>query len=362
MEVSCPTASTGFVGHFEVDRVPQGWTLESVDDGLVEGVREAGLGGGSVSLRPVQLIRAQTLDHLACRNGTTRIWLAWDGAQVTGSFKVRGAVCALRAARLAGERLVVAASAGNHGAGVAHAATALGMRAIIVVPASAPRSKLARMVGPGITLTTVPGGYDGAEAHARDLAGRLGARFVSPYDDDRVLVGNGASIALEVVAALGEVPAGVLAPIGGGGLATGLALGLDAVAGVRCRRVWGVQSEVCPAFALSWMDGKVRERMEAVGPTLAEGLEGGISRRSAARVASVVRGVSVVTEAAIQRAMSLLQRDYGLTVEGSGAAALVPLLDGLPPCLIGGTVVVVLTGSNVDKEAVAAVVGKERRC
>lgn len=104
------------------------------------------------------------------------------------------------------------------------------------------------------------------------------------------------------------------------------------------------------------------EHLEAAGPTLAEGLEGGISARSAGRVASLVAGVTVVSERAISVAMRELDRVYGLRVEGSGAVAMVPVLQGLPTWWPSGDIVVVLTGGNVDEEVVGAVVGTGGRC
>ncbi len=349
--------------HFAISAPPATWADEPVDEARVQAARALRDRFPTASLRPVQLRRAHQLDATADRSGATRVWLACECLQVTGSFKVRGALCALQRALSDGHRHVVAASAGNHGAGVAHAARTLGLRATIVAPAAAPQVKLAKMIGDSVEVIRAQGGYDDAERVARDLAKRSGIPFVSPYDDDDVLTGNGASLAFELVASLGRIPQCVLTPIGGGGLATGLALGLEACSrGDGVKRVWTVQSEACPAFALSVVTGKVVEQLEPQGPTLAEGLEGGISRRAAARVAARVAGVSVVSEASIARAMAGLWGSFGLRVEGSAAAAAVPAFEGLPAGCCGGDVVVLLTGGNVDEQVMRAVVGNTGGC
>jgi threonine dehydratase len=274
-----------------------------------------------------------------------------ESFQVTGSFKARGALYALQALPDDGQRTVVAASAGNHGAGIAHAAGVLGWRAVVVVPEATPQRKLRAVERRHVTVERVTGGYDHAERHARSLALARRWPFLSPYDDDFVAAGNGGSLGFEIVQTLGRVPDRVVVPIGGGGLGTGLAWALAREAGegpgVR-RRVWGAQSEVSPAFALSLEQACAVERLDPEGSTLAEGLEGGISARAFARAAAVLAGVFVVTEAEIAHCMRQLWCELGVRVEGSGAAALVPALLGRMAGEVEGDLVMVLTGRNVD--------------
>jgi threonine dehydratase len=313
----------------------------------------------AAALRPLTVVRARELDARA--GGDTRVWLAVEAMQVTGSFKVRGALVALDALReraSAGGALpqVVSASAGNHGAGLAYAAKLLGIRATVFVPTSTPRAKRDRIAAYGAEIRLGPtDSYDDAEAAALAHAAREGARYLSAYDDLDIVAGNGASLGYEITRALGRVPDAVLAPLGGGGLATGLACALADEAGEALgavRRVWGAQSAACPAFARSLAEGTVYERLVADGDTLADGLEGGISRAAFARVASVAAGVNVVTEASIARAIAFAVRELGLVIEGSAACALAPILEGLPLPLAGGDVVVVLTGRNIDRERI----------
>jgi threonine dehydratase len=321
-------------------------------------------------LREVAVVRASQLDPRADPSGRTRVWLALEALQTTGSFKVRGALVALdRILKTQGPGArVVAASAGNHGGGVAYAAQVLGLAATIVVPLDVPRTKQARMAREATTVVLAESDdRDQAQAQAAALAEETGASFVSAYDDIDVLSGNGGSLGFEIVRAMGGVPDLVFAPLGGGGLATGLAHAFAAESEeckvTRC--VWGVQSEASPAMALSLERGAAVERLRATCPSLAKGLEGGISRSAFARTREAVAGVMVVSESQIAHAMSLACREMGLVLEGSAAASLAPVLSGIPESILtsrgqnqdaGYTdLVVVLTGRNVDHDELRTV-------
>ncbi len=282
------------------------------------------------------------------------MWLAIDAGQLTGSFKVRGALLALET--LPPDTHVVAASAGNHGAGVAYAAAELGLRATIVVPRSSPRAKTDKMRDYGATIVVVAtDSYDDAEAEAKRMAAARHAVFVSPYDDLEVLAGNGASIAFEIASHLAIAPTSMIAPLGGGGLATGLACGLADAYGEQLgkqRRVWGAQSEASCAMALSLERGAAVEVLHCSGGTFADGLEGGISTAAYLRAGGVINGVVVVDEASIARAMVWANDVMNVRLEGSAAVALAPILDGSCTELRpeqDGVVVIVLTGRNVDE-------------
>jgi threonine dehydratase len=311
-------------------------------------------------LREVPLVRAGELDARADPSGATRVWLALEALQVSGSFKVRGAFVALDRNRDRGH--VVAASAGNHGAALAYAGNVLDIPVTVFVPRTAPRAKRDRITQLGAELVVVASDhYDDAEGLAKEAAATQGAAFVSSYDDLDVVMGNGVSLGFEIVRALGGVPEVMLAPFGGGGLSTGLAWALNAEAGASPERaVWGVQSEASCAMAMSLERGKAVERLTTGVATLAEALEGGISADAFARAAQAVAGVIVVSEASIARAMVHAYRDMGLVLEGGAAAALVPVLEGLPEPLRGGDVVAVLTGRNVDSERLEALLQAER--
>lgn len=318
------------------------------------------------------VVRVPRLDLLADPAGRVRVHLALESLQVTGSFKVRGALFAMSLRKEDGAQRVVTASAGNHGAGVAYAARRLGMRATVVVPTTAPRKKLEaiRVHGGDLVEIVEHGqGYDEAEAHARALADSRSEPFLSPYDDPDVVAGNGGSLAFEIDAAM--YPHGrtssdhllVLAPIGGGGLATGLACGFAVLAEKPYdaeRMVWGVQSEASPAFAMSLEKGSAVESLP-YAESLADGLEGGISARAFARAKGVLAGAVVVTEEEIADAIRFAFADLGLVLEGSAAAALVPTLSKNAAALRSSVekvdVVAVLTGRNIDPERLRSLVG-----
>jgi threonine dehydratase len=366
-------------------------------DHVLASVRALGERFPSARLRSVLLTRAADLDARADPSGHTRVWLALEALQVTGSFKVRGALHALgrfvprpacaepTCSEHAPERgvprpRVLAASAGNHAAGVAYAAHVLDLQATLVMPRNVPRIKRERVEAFGASVVLAPTDhYDDAEAFAMGLAKSENVPFVSPYDDVDVVLGNGGSLGFEIVNALGGVPETVIAPFGGGGLATGLAWALADESGHpldSVRHVWGVQSEASPAMALSLEQGAAVERFASREETLAEGLEGGITQRAFARAKDAIGGVVVVPEADIAAAMAYAYKELGLVLEGSAAAALVPVLRGLPREVLANTtsrraaawplsedlsgsepspdspkeVVVVLTGRNVDNE------------
>lgn len=311
----------------------------------------------SAGLREVALVRLGAPE--------ARTWLALESMQVTGSFKVRGAMHAIarrRAASPPGEHFaVVAVSAGNHGAGVAHAAKHLGVEAEVVVPRDAPKTKVDKIERAGAKVVrSLSPGYDAAEKEALELARARGVPLLSPYDDIDVLVGNGASLGFEITRALGHVPGRVYCPIGGGGLATGLASAFrhddPAANGV----VVPVQSEASCAFALS-LERAAAVTELAPAPTLAEGLEGGISERAFHRARAVLREVVVVTEAEIEEALRFAMRDLGLVIEGSAAVALVPLLASCKAAMdlapSDGDTVIVLTGRNIDADRLMHVCG-----
>lgn len=322
----------------------RGGAAELPDEALMAAAASVSGRFPEARLRPCSLARLPEADARA----GARVWVALESLQVTGSFKVRGALLALSRLMAVGAKSVVAASAGNHGAGVAYAANVLDMDATVVVPKSAPEAKRARIASYGARLVVCDSpSYDAAERQARELAQRTSTAFVSPYDDVAVVAGNGGSLGFEIRAALGHEPAVVLAPFGGGGLATGLACALPSA------KVIGTQSEASPAFAMSLERGAAVESLEG-GDTLADGLEGGISKAAFARACAVVAGVVVVSEADVGAAMAAAYRSLGVTIEGSAATALAPLLENevlpeLRPSSPTGDLVVVLTGRNVDR-------------
>lgn len=266
----------------------------------------------------------------------------------TGSFKVRGALAALAGARERGAERIIAASAGNHGAGIAFAAGRLGVRATVAVPRNCPDIKRDKMDALGATIYVCDAlGYDDTEAHARTLAARHDIPFISPFLDTAVMAGNGGTLARELLDQVPDVAAIVL-PVGGGGLLAGVLAELTRV-GKTHVRVVAVQSEACPAFVRSLEDDRVYDRWEGE-TTLAEGLEGGTG--APAVEAARAYGVTAleVPEFAIRDAMLAFHDATGGVIEGSAAvvvaARTIGALDTLPePC------VHVITGANATLPA-----------
>ncbi|HEY1694215.1 MAG TPA: pyridoxal-phosphate dependent enzyme [Polyangiaceae bacterium] len=341
-------------------RAPVVAASSAPDASAIESVRHLERRFPDARLREVPIVRAAELDLRADASGATRVWLALEALQVTGSFKVRGALVGLEANR--GRGHIVAASAGNHGAAVAYAGSVLDVRVTVCVPRTAPLAKRSKIERYGAELVIAASdNYDDAESLAKEIAATQGAAFLSPYDDVDVVLGNGVSLGLEIVRGLGGVPERILAPVGGGGLVTGLSWAMQAESDDPAdRSVWGVQSKASCAMAMSIERGAAVERLETGGTTLAEGLEGGVSTDGFERARAALGGVVVVTEEQIAEAMLHAYRDMGLVLEGSAATALAPILNGLPDGLGGGDVLVVLTGRNVDPSRLESLGQPER--
>lgn len=279
--------------------------------------------------------------------------LKLESMQPTGSFKARGALVAVSAAmdRHPGAPLI-AASAGNHGLGVAYAASTLGVDATVVVAETASPAKVASLEQFAVTLVRHGRSYDEAERFALELAETRDGHYLSPYNDADVIAGQ-ASIAGEL---LEQVPglAAVVVPVGGGGLVSGVALALSAAGGAV--QVFGVEPEVSPAMstalaaARSAAAGMVTGHLDKTGrcETFADGLAGSLEPGSV--TVEICRrhrvDMSTVGEGELARAVRTLAFELGLVAEGAGAAAVAAVRSGrldLPE----GPVAVLLTGRNI---------------
>jgi threonine dehydratase len=334
----------------------------------LDAVRHLGRRFAGARVREVPLLRAEELDRRADPSGVTRIWLALEALQVTGSFHVRGALVAVeRVAAQTHAWQVVASSAGNHGIAVAYAACVLGMSATVVVPRTTARTKRQKIERYGAELVVAPtDAYEDAEAIATEIAAARGAAFIAPAADVDLVIANGGSLGIEIVRGLGRIPERVLAPMGDGGLATGLAWALAADAqSPGERNVWGVHPEARWATG-AWLEGATATSASATvdpdAPTLAEELGPGLSSDGMAQARAALAGIMVAQEGEIAAAMAYAYHDMGLVLEGSAAVALAPVLFGLPVGVRGGgDLVVVLTARNVDPERLDAVLARAVR-
>lgn len=272
--------------------------------------------------------------------------------QPTGSFKIRGALAALT--RLPAGARVACASAGNHGLGVAYAARLLGLEATVVCPEGASPAKVQALRRLGVRLRLEGETYDEAERAALALAAEEGLRYVSPYNDPDVIAGQG-TIGLELLREL-RAPFTVICPLGGGGLAAGVALACSALPGAR---VVGVEGEGAPAMRAALDAGHLVH--VPVRPSLADGLGGNLEPGSVTfplcrdHLADVV----VVAEEEIEEAMRFLSYEHGLVVEGAGAAAVAALIAGRVD--VQGRPVCLVTGRNIEPRLWADVLGRGRR-
>lgn len=294
-------------------------------------------------IRRTRLIESDGLSRITGAS----VLLKLENEQKTGSFKLRGAtnvIAGLGASDRA--RGVVASSAGNHGMGVACAAKEFGIRATVFIPATAPRVKRDGIAALGATVIDSEPHYDAAMGAALVFAASRGARFINPCSGDDLLAGQG-TVALEILEDFPHLQ-NLVVSVGGGGLLGGCA------AILRGRgpevAIHGAQGVNTAAMAKSVAAGAVVE-IENV-PTLADGLAGQIDAAGLEIGREALAGIHTVTEREIARAMLWLLDEHGLRVEGSGAVGVAALMTGsLRP---RGPTVVVLSGSNVDDDRLAA--------
>jgi threonine dehydratase len=278
--------------------------------------------------RVTPVFRSETFSRLAGRE----VHLKAENLQRTGSFKIRGAVNKLatldEAERRAG---VVAASAGNHAQAVAWAAREAGLRATIFVPQDAAMAKVEATKGYGADVRLVGESLEEAVGEARRVVEETGATFVHPYEDETVVAGQG-TIGLELAEQVPDAET-VFVPVGGGGLAAGIALALRTA--LPDAKVVGVRS-ARDGFALA--DGiAVKQPGLLTGPLLDDLLD----------------DVVEVSAVEIAQAMVLLLERTKLVVEGAGAVGIAALLEGR---ISGnGPAVVVLSGGNIDASTLITV-------
>jgi threonine dehydratase len=283
-------------------------------------------------------------------------WLKAESLQPIGAFKLRGAYNAIAClAEDVRARGVITYSSGNHAQGVARAARLLGAPAVVVMPSDAPPIKQAGVAADGAEIVVVGTASDERQAVAERLAAERGLTIIPPYDDDRIIAGQG-TVGLEIVEDLPEVGA-ILVPIGGGGLAAGVALAVKTLR-PSCR-VIGVEPELAADANESLASGEiVRWSASDVSRTIADGTRTqALGRRPFAHLREYLDAVVTVSEAHIADAVRLAAVRARLVVEPSGAltiAALVHQPDALGLAPLDGPVVAVVSGGNVDPAAFRA--------
>src|SRR3954453_10094094 len=299
-----------------------------------------------------RLISSPALDQ---RTGA-RVFLKPEMLQRTGSFKFRGAFNKLssipQAERGGG---VVAFSSGNHAQGVAAAAQILNMRATIVMPSDAPRSKRERTKAYGADVVLYDRDREDREAIARDIAAKRGATLVPPYDDLKVIAGQG-TVGREIaedLAALGIIPDIVIAPASGGGLVAGVATAIKAR--YPQAALMSGEPEGFDDHARSLRAGK-REPHRAEGRTICDALMAAVPGEITFAINQrlLTQGVTA-SDAEVAAAVAFVSRELKLVVEPGGAVGLAALLAGRVD-VRGKIVVIVLSGGNVDADMYAKLI------
>lgn len=288
------------------------------------------------------------------------LYLKWENHQVTGSFKARGALNKVLALEeWERQRGLVAASAGNHGQGVALAGRLVGAPVIIFAAEHAVPSKLDAMRSLGAEVRLVAGGYGEAEQAGIAYARASEATWISPYNDGQVIAGQG-TLGLEILKELSDLPRATwVVPVGGGGLIAGIGVAVKtsptAAAAAGRPRLVGVQSEASSFFHAIYHAGSQAGVTEL--PSLADGLAGPVEDHSLTipLVSHYVDALVLVSEADIAHAIAYTWQRYTERIEGSAAVALAAVLTGR----VGERpAVVVLSGGNIQPEVHAEIVEK----
>ena len=323
-----------------------------------------GTGSGLVSLAEIR-DAARRLERVAVRTPLIPVAMLEppllvkpESLQPTGSFKLRGAYAAITASEQAARQHgVIAHSSGNHGHAVAYAAALLGVRAVVVVPRTAPKVKTDAIEYYGAELVTVEPTLSARVAATSELMARHGYVLIPPFDDRAVIAGQG-TVGLEIATDCPQVGL-VLVPVSGGGLISGIAAAVRAVCPAAA--VVGVEPELAADARESFRRGeRVSWPSADVQRTVADALRvEQVGALPFAHIRELVAGLVTVTEDEILAAVRLLASHARLIAEPGGAAAVAAWLfrrDELPRA---SSVVAVLSGGNVDPPLLARILAAD---
>ena len=284
--------------------------------------------------------------ELESRAGT-QLYLKLENLQPIGAFKIRGAYNKIASlSREERERGVITYSSGNHGQGVAYAARALGLRAIIVMPADSPLIKRQATEAMGATLVLVGPASLERQQKAEELVRQHGYVMVPPYNDEKIIAGQG-TMGLEILEDLPEVET-VLVPVGGGGMISGIAAAIKlSKAKVK---VIGVEPELASDAQASLGEGKVVQfPAEQVSQTMADGLRTqSVGPINFEHIRNYVDQILTVGEDEIRQATLLLAKNPKTVAEPSGAVAVAAFLFHRERLPDSKTNVAILSGGNID--------------
>jgi len=285
-------------------------------------------------LRPAQRLSRR----LGCE-----LYLKLENLQYTGSFKDRGAFVKLNSlTQEQAKRGVIAMSAGNHAQGVAHHAKRLGIPATIVMPEFAPITKVEQTRNFGARVILTGDTLDASAVAAREIAETDGLSFVHPYDDPKIIAGQG-TVGLEIMEDQPDLDV-VIVPIGGGGILSGTAIAMRALGSKA--RFFGVEAELYPSMYQAIHDQEPRLGGETLADGIAVKKPGTLTRPI---IEEMVEDIRIVDESAVETGVVMLAELQKVVAEGAGAAALAALLDEeFCARLAGQKVGLVVTGGNID--------------
>jgi len=290
-------------------------------------------------------------------DSTRRLYLKPENQQPIGAFKLRGAYNKI--ASLSDDerkRGVISYSSGNHAQGVAYAARALGVKAVIVMPSNAPAIKREATASLGADIVVVGPGSAERQLKAEELAAQHGYIIVPPYNDEKIIAGQG-TIGLEILEDMPGVET-VLAPVGGGGLISGVAAAIKI--SKPSVNVFGVEPELAADAQASLRTGKIVQfPAEQVSRTIADGLRTqSVGPINFDHMQCFVDGIVTVSENEIQQALKLLAANPSTTAEPSGAVAVAGFLfrgDQLPKTKLN---VAIISGGNIEPQMLAELRGE----
>ena len=294
-------------------------------------------------------IRTRLVEFKLCTEDPRRLLLKPENQQPIGAFKLRGAYNKI--ASLSGDerqRGVISYSSGNHAQGVAYAARALKVKSIIVMPNNAPQIKREATAKLGAEIVLVGPGSDERKARAEELAAEHGYAIVPPYNDEKIIAGQG-TIGLEILEEFPDVET-VVSPVGGGGLISGVAAAIK-LSNPKVK-VIGVEPELAADAQASLRQGKIVQfPAEQVSRTIADGLRTqSIGPINFEHIRAYVDDIITVTEDEIRLAMKYLCANPQTTAEPSGAVATAGFIfhaKELPRTKLN---IAIISGGNIEPE------------
>ena len=288
----------------------------------------------------------------------SQLWLKPESLQPIGSFKLRGAYNKIASVtEQERQRGVISYSSGNHAQGVAFAARALGVKAVIVMPRNAPKLKVDATAALGAEIVTVGPASSERMQKAEELAREHGYTIVPPYNDEQIIAGQGTA-GLEILRDLSDVDL-VLVPVGGGGLISGISTAIK-LSGSKAR-VIGVEPELANDAQRSFRSGEIVQLpAEHVSSTLADGLRTqSIGPLNFEHIRRNVDDIITVTEDEIRTAMRCIVANARIVAEPSGAVTFAAWLFHSQELPESKKTVAVVSGGNVEPQLLAQILAEE---